>query len=183
MNDFPDVSHVMGRPPFNKLYAIMLTFYAFDKQAYVRAYHDRLSPIIGESKKNSLLVLFGVVSCISGPGIGFYDVFYNMHMHCLIVAFFVIGEIGYIFTIISVLKNNRSQFPEAASSKIDRLILCRAILFVEGVISLGSKYIHYDLHAYGAFIEWTVFIMTFYVFTLLSEVMPYELKVVRKDER
>ena len=32
----------MGNPPLNKLYAIMLTLYAANKQAYVRAHHSRL---------------------------------------------------------------------------------------------------------------------------------------------
>lgn len=38
----PDISHVMGQAPLNKLYAIMLTAYAANKQAYVRAQHQRL---------------------------------------------------------------------------------------------------------------------------------------------
>jgi hypothetical protein len=42
---FPDISHVMGLAPLNKLYAIMLTGYACVKQAYVRAYHHRLTGI------------------------------------------------------------------------------------------------------------------------------------------
>ena len=48
-NKMPDISHVMGRPPLNKLYAIMLTVYACVKQAYVRAYYVRLHGIASET--------------------------------------------------------------------------------------------------------------------------------------
>jgi hypothetical protein len=77
-NSFPDVSHVMGKAPLNKLYAIMLTFYAFVKQAYVRAYHHRLSSFETEASNNTYLLGFAVLSCVFGPMIGFWDVYYDM---------------------------------------------------------------------------------------------------------
>ena len=39
LHDFPDVSHVMGVAPLNKLYAMMLTWYSFNKLNYYRAFH------------------------------------------------------------------------------------------------------------------------------------------------
>ena len=113
-NSFPDVSHVMGKAPFNKLYAIMLTFYALVKQAYIRAYHQRFSSIPEASTNNSFLLCYGALSCVFGPMIGFFDVFYNMQVHCTVVAFFVVGEIGYIFTICSMVSSNRDSFPAEA---------------------------------------------------------------------
>jgi hypothetical protein len=38
----------MGHEPLNKLYAIMLTFYAFQKQAYVRAFYSQLKALPNE---------------------------------------------------------------------------------------------------------------------------------------
>lgn len=177
----PDVSHVMGHPPLNKLYAIMLTFYAFVKQAYVRAYHDRLSAFPNVAKKNTYLLCYAALSVVFGPMIGYFDVFYNMQVHCLVVAFFVIGEVGYILTIISMVKNNRLSFPQSVQGSIDNLLLCRVVLVILGVISLGSKYMRYDIGVYSAYIEWIVFNLTFVVFAILAQVMPYELKVVKAD--
>ena len=180
-NDLPDISHVMGKPPLNKLYAIMLTFYAFVKQAYVRSYHHRLSAFDNVSKKNTYLLCYAAISCVFGPLIGFWDVYYDMQVHCIIVAFFVIGEVGYILTIVSMIKNNRTAFPQSTQSTIDWLILCRAAFFTMGVISLGAKYLHYELGVWGAILEWSIFNLTFVIFALLSDVMPYDLKVVRAD--
>lgn len=101
-NSFPDISHVMGKAPLNKLYAIMLTWYACVKQANVRAYHQRLQGI-ASSGTNQALVIYGIISCIFGPLIGFFDVYYNMPVHCFVVALFVIGEVLYIFTMTAVL--------------------------------------------------------------------------------
>ena len=94
-NHFPDISHVMGRAPLNKLYAIMLTVYACVKQAQVRAYHERLRGIASPGT-NSNLLIYGAISCVFGPMIGYFDVYYNMTVHCSVVALFVIGELLYV---------------------------------------------------------------------------------------
>ena len=41
LQNFPDISHVMGLAPLNKLYSIMLTIYSCTKQAEARAYYNR----------------------------------------------------------------------------------------------------------------------------------------------
>ena len=181
-NSFPDVSHVMGHAPLNKLYSIMLTLHAVVKTAYVRAYHDRLSQFPGVEKKNFYLLCYAAMSCVFGPMIGYFDVFYDVKIHCTVVAPFVIGELGYIFTIVSMIKNNRLQFDQSKQKYIDWLLYCRAFLFVEACVSLYTKYYRIEYGALGAFIEWTVFQMTFVVFTILSFVMPYTLKVVPKKD-
>jgi len=181
MKKLPDISHVMGHAPLNKLYAIMLTFYSFQKQAYVRAFHQKLSPL--EPSKCTYMLYFAIASCVFGPMIGFFDVYYNMTVHCTVTAIFTIGELGYIFTIIGICSSNRKFFADVKdyTQMIDRLEVCRMFIAVEAVVSLGSKYYHYDIAAWGAIIEWSLFICTFYIFTVLADLMPYQSKVV-KDE-
>ena len=176
-NEFPDISHVMGKAPLNKLYAIMLTGYACNKQAYVRAYHQRLTGVASNSA-NQLMVVYGILSCITGPLIGFFDVYYDMTVHCIIVGLFVAGEVLYVFTITSVLKNRRTQFPDSAQSGIDTMITARAITFVLGLVTLGSKILGIKIDPYSAYIEWFLFNMCFYLFAVLARIMPYDLVVV-----
>ena len=111
LQELPDVSHVMGIAPLNKLYSIMLTFYSFNKLNYVRAFYQNISTIPGTEQKNQLLLCFGLLSVICAPMIGFFDVFYDMTMHCTFTSLFVIGEVGYVCTITSVLKNHRAYYP------------------------------------------------------------------------
>jgi hypothetical protein len=108
--DFPGISHVMAIPPWNKLYAIMLTIYSCTKQAETRAYHHKLSGI-ASPLVNNLLLLFSLAAIIFGPLIGFYDVLYDSHMHGQVTRIFVIGEVGYCFLITGVLNGSRDKFP------------------------------------------------------------------------
>ena len=82
LNNFPDISHVMGVAPLNKLYAMMLTVYSFTKQLEARAYHDRLTSIGVSSTTTSILLVCALASFIFGPCIGYFDVYYNVHLHC-----------------------------------------------------------------------------------------------------
>ena len=100
----------MGIAPLNKLYSIMLTFYSFNKLNYVRAFYQNISTIPGTEQKNQLLLCFGLLSVICAPMIGFFDVFYDMKMHCTFTSLFVIGEVGYVCTITSVLKNHHDYY-------------------------------------------------------------------------
>lgn len=183
MQKFPDISHVMGHEPLNKLYAIMLTFYSFQKQAYVRAFYTALKALPNEQSGNVYMLYFAAVSCIFGPMIGFFDVYYNQLVHCNVTAFFVIGELGYIMTIIGIVSRNRDFFQGVphAGSIISNLELCRVFIIIEGVVKLGAKAYGYDLGAWSAFIEWSLFILTFYIFAVLSDLMPYQLKVVKQE--
>ena len=110
----PDISHVMGQAPLNKLYAIMLTAYAANKQAYERAQHQRLQGIASQGTLTALLI-YGALSCIFGPMIGFFDVYYDMHVHCFVVALFCVGEVLYVLTMTAVLNSSRALFPQAGS--------------------------------------------------------------------
>lgn len=77
---FPDISHLMGNPPLNKLYSIMLTIYSCTKQAEARAYYHRLSGFVSPLM-NNVLLLAAVVSFVFGPLIGFFDCYYDMPHH------------------------------------------------------------------------------------------------------
>ena len=118
---------------------------------------------------------------VFGPLIGYFDVYYDMTAHCTVTAIFTIGELGYIFTIIGICSSNRKFFADVKgyTQKIDTLETCRMFLAVEAVISLGSKYMHYNIGAWSAIIEWTLFICTFYIFTVLADLMPYQSKVFK----
>ncbi len=179
----PDISHVMGHPPLNKLYAIMLTAYAANKQAYVRAQYQRLQGIASHGTLTAMLI-YGAISCIFGPMIGFFDVFYDMQVHCFVVALFVVGEVLYFLTMIAVLNSNRGAFPQSAQSSIDTLVTCRAVTVVLGVITLGAKIIGADIEPYGGcYIEWILFNLSFYIFAVLAEIMPYDDIVVPDDNK
>jgi hypothetical protein len=62
------------------------------------------------------------------------------------------------------------------------MILMRAVIIIEAVITYGAKFYGIDIKAGGNIIEWAVFHETFYIFALLTDLMPYTLKVVRKDD-
>ena len=180
-DSFPDISHVMGHPPTNKLYAIMLTVYAFVKQAQVRAFHHRLSGIASPCTSTAMLV-YGFMSCVFGPMIGYFDVYYDMPVHCFVVALFVVGEVLYIFTATGVLNSCRDKFPQSAQSGIDRLVLCRAITVVLGVVTLGTRVVGIKIDPYSSYIEWILFNLSFYIFAVLASIMPYNVVVVPEKE-
>lgn len=145
INKFPDISHVMGREPLNKLYAIMLTFYSFQKQAYARAFYSQLKALPNEQTANVHMLYFAAISCVFGPMIGFFDVYYNMLVHCTVTTFFVIGELGYIFTVIGVVSKNQDFFKGVAhsASMISNLQLCRIFIAIEVVVTIGKKSLRY----------------------------------------
>lgn len=171
----------MGRAPLNKLYAIMLTVYACVKQAQVRAYHERLRGIASPGT-NSNLLIYGAISCVFGPMIGYFDVYYNMTVHCSVVALFVIGELLYVMTIISVLSKRRAHFPASDHGKIDILIQTEYLFLAIGAVQMIGKVASFDLGYYGGFIEWILFIWSFYVFAVLSSIMPCDSCVVPTKE-
>lgn len=164
--DFPGISHTMAIPPFNKLYAIMLTFYSCTYQATARAYHHRLTGI-ASSTTNTLLLAFCVLACIFGPAIGFFDVVYDSHHHGMVTKVFVIGEVGYCFLITSILNGSRDQFP-GASSLIDKLVFCRNMTIFVGLLQQVP-----DLGIVGTLCEWVAFYTAFYMHYILSLVMGY----------
>lgn len=179
---FPDISHVMGLAPLNKLYAIMLTAYAMNKQACVRSYHHALQGIASPCTQQAMLI-YGLMGCIFGPLIGFFDVYYDMHTHCFVVALFVVGEVLYIFTATAVINGARDKFPQSSQSSIDTLVTCRLLTVVLGAVTLGAKVMGKDINPYSAYIEWILFIMSFFIFGVLASIMPYNAVVVPEEEK
>jgi hypothetical protein len=167
----------MGKAPLNKLYAIMLTAYAYVKQAYVRAYHHRLQGVASPCTQQAMLI-YGGMSCVFGPMIGFFDVYYDMQVHCFVVALFVVGEVLYIFTATGVLNSSRGAFPQSVQGGIDTMVNCRNLTIVLGVITLGAKVLSIDIDPYSAYIEWILFNLSFYIFHVLGQIMPYNAVVV-----
>lgn len=55
---------------------------------------------------------------------------------------------------------------------------------VLGVITLGAKVIGADIEPYGgSYIEWILFNLSFYIFSVLAEIMPYDAIVVPDDAK
>lgn len=172
---FPDISHVMGGPPLNKLYSIMLTIYSCTKQAEARAYHDRLSTFVSPLA-NGLLLLAATVSFIFGPLIGYFDCYYDMHHHMQATGLFTGGEIVYIYGIVYLLATNRSQFDASASAAIDRCILALIIVAIDGyLMQLGPEALGISIHQIG---EWVAFYLDFFVRYQLSTIIRYKSQVV-----
>jgi len=80
VDNIPDISQVMGDPPVNKLYAIMLTIYSATKLAEARAYYNRLSTFVSPLF-NAFLFGAAVIAMFSGPAIGYYDCFFDLYHH------------------------------------------------------------------------------------------------------
>ena len=167
----PDISHVMGHPPLNKLYAMMLTFYAMVKQEYVRAYNHRLQGICPKFLQMTLLV-YACISCICGPAIGYYDVFYDVDKHCTAAALFTLGEILYMFTMVGILNTHREHFP-GYDFTISSLVAMAVMAGLLGVWKLGEDIFDYDIGVWGSIIEWVEFLLSFLMFAVVAHVMPY----------
>ena len=170
----------MGKAPLNKLYAIMLTFYSCVKQAYVRAYHQRLTGVASKCTNKALLI-YATISCIFGPCIGFFDCYYDMTVHCTVTAFFVAGEVLYFFTVVGVLSACKAAFP-GFEGQIDWLVNLRRFVTVLGAITLGSKVVGYNIGIYSAVIEWVLFITSFYIFAIFGNIMPYQDVLIAKQD-
>ncbi len=136
--DFPGVSHIMGVAPLNKLYSIMLAIYSCVKQAEARAYHDRLSSFVSPTLNNFLL-LCAAASFIFGPCIGYFDVYYNSHIHGQVTSIFTIGEVLYLAVLVYVMYTNMNQFEASSHGTISLCALAMSIAAVSGILQ-GIKY-------------------------------------------
>ena len=170
----------MGVAPLNKLYAIMLTFYACVKQEYARAYHQRLNGIASKCTNKALLI-YAALSCIFGPCIGFFDCYYDMTLHCTATALFVVGEVLYIFTVIGILSACKAAFA-GFESQINWLVQLRRGIVLLGAYTLGAKVFGYDIGIYSAIIEWVLFITSFYIFAIFGSIMSYTDVLVAKQQ-
>jgi len=159
LQHWPDISHIMGVAPRNKLYAIMLTIYSCTKQAEARAYHDKLSTFVSPLV-NSLLLLCALASLMFGPCIGYWDCYYDMDMHCSVTQIFTIGEIAYVFILFYVLDTNRDQFDPKTYIYMDRIKLALFLVAIDGIfMSLGNGYLGINIAQIG---EWIAFFIDFY---------------------
>ena len=70
----------MGLAPLNKLYAMMMTLFAFVKIMNIRATIDRIQSFTS-SNLQLFLVAAGAAGVIFGPAIGFFDTYYDHPVH------------------------------------------------------------------------------------------------------
>jgi len=106
LDKFFSISELMGMPPLNKLYAIMMTVYSATKQAEARAYYNRLSTFVSPLL-NNFLFFAACVAMIAGPAIGYYDCYFNGHMHMVCTNTFVIAEVCYLVPLAYIMSTNR----------------------------------------------------------------------------
>ena len=178
LEDFPDISHVMGGPPLNKLYSIMLTIYSCTKQAEARAYHHRLSTFVSPLV-NGFLLFCAAVSCFFGPLIGFFDCYYDMKHHMFATTCFTVGEIAYIFVLVYLIASNRSQFDASANSSINLCVYALILVMIDGVLmNLGRDYLGISINQIG---EWIAFYSDFFVRIQLSLIIRYKSVVVPQE--
>jgi len=172
---FPDISHLMGGAPLNKLYAMMFTAYSMTKQAEARAYHDRLSSFVSPLLNNLLLVP-ALISFVCGPGIGYFDCYYNMGWHMWFTNCFTSGEIFYLVILVFIIRTNRDQFSASTYPLIDR---CVNGLLVAGVAGICM---HFNDHFPGVNVnqigEWVAFYMDFFIRYNLAMIIKYKAEVV-----
>lgn len=172
---FPDISHLMGGAPLNKLYAMMLTAYSMTKQAEARAYHDKLSSFVSPLL-NTFLLLCAFVSFICGPGIGYFDCYYNMDWHMFFTGWFTAGEIFYGTIMVFIVATNRNQFDPSANPLINRCIFA---LFTAGIAGLcmhfKDEFPGVNVNQIG---EWVAFYSDFFVRYNLAMIIRYKSVVV-----
>jgi len=77
----PWISTLMGVPPLNKLFSILLTVYSVTRLAESRAYYNRLSTFV-DPYVNSFLFFCALCTIISGPCVGYWDTYYDNLTHC-----------------------------------------------------------------------------------------------------
>ena len=179
LEKFPDISHLMGGPPLNKLYAIMLTIYSCTKQAEARAYYHRFSGFLNPTINNFLL-LAAATSFVFGPMIGFFDCYWDMDHHQMATDLFTYAEIAYGFTIYYVVSTNRNQFDASAGPAIDRCFYALCMATVVGIcMNLGQEVIGpYAINQIG---EWVAFYSDFFIHYQIATFIRYTSTVVPQN--
>lgn len=171
---FPTISDVMADPPLNKLYSIILTVFSCTKQAEARAYHSRLKSLVS-ARVNNLLLFAALMSTISAPWIGFFDIHFNFPLHMVATLTFTLGEILYLFPLCYFLVRSRSTFPRHAQPLITFILYFAAFNLIFGLIMLYGFFFH------GIALqieEWVVFYSDFILrFVLSTIILKDDLKV------
>jgi len=176
VDNFPDISHLMGAPPLNKLYAIMLTVYSATKLAESRAYYNKLSTFV-PPLLNGFLFFAAVVAMIAGPGIGYWDCYFDMDTHCLMSSTFTIAEVVYLYTLCGIMSYNREQFGPHAQHVITRVQY--QLLFVAFVGLCMTFPTILDWGSISEIGEWLAFFSDFIIRFQIAAVIRYTSKVVK----
>jgi hypothetical protein len=99
LDNFPDISHVMGNRPYNKLYSLILVLYSAAKLTEARAYNHFIAEFTRPAWRMFLLFC-AILSAIFGPCIGYWDVFYDVDTHVLVAGLFSLGEVFYVYGLV-----------------------------------------------------------------------------------
>jgi len=177
LHKMPDISHVMGVAPLNKLYAIMLTIYSATKQAEARAYYNYLSTFVSPLV-NNFLFFVAVVAMITGPGIGYWDCYFDMDTHCLMAGIFSGAEVIYLYSLCYIMSKNREQFGPHAQHVITRMQYLLAFIAVSELCSLLPSILPFG-HIFAAYGEWIAFYTDFIIRFQLAAVIRYTSHVSR----
>jgi len=176
LDNFPDISHLMGAPPLNKLYAIMLTVYSAAKMAEARAYYNKLSTFV-RPLANNFLFFVAVVAMVFGPAIGYFDVYFAFEIHCFVTDVFTYSEVIYLYTLCWIMSHNREQFGPHAQHVITRVQY--QLLFVAFVgLCMGHPGI-LGIDAIAEIGEWLAFFSDFIIRFQIAAVIRYTSKIVR----
>jgi len=160
LDNFPDISHLLGAAPLNKLYAIMLTVYSATKQAEARAYYDRLSTFVSPLV-NNFLFFVAVVAMISGPCIGYWDVYYDIDTHCFVTSVFTYSEVIYLYSLCYIMSKNREQFGPHAQHVITRVQIQLGFVALVGLSMAFPEFL--GIGAMAEIGEWLSFFSDFII--------------------
>jgi hypothetical protein len=102
----------------------------------VRAYYSTYASLGASQLYQTLMLIATVASCIAGPGIGYFDCYFDIDMHMLCTQIFTIGEAVYCLTAISVIVSNKDKFSQSSyvQSRIDYLEYARYFTLFLGVV-------------------------------------------------
>lgn len=140
-------------------------------QINFRCNYHRFKGIIPDSV-NSALYYLGVGSMISGPMIGYFDRYSDVHTHSIFTAIYVICQVVYLANFSYILNKNSDKF-EGKGGQIQLMSLFNKVVLVVGGISLYYKIMGIKIGGYSAMIEWVVFESSMAMHNILAYVVDY----------
>ena len=170
IHKFPDISHVMGGPPLNKLYMMLLTLYSMIKVVETRTYHDRLSAIANPMINNAMIIP-AVVAAVYGPAIGYYDVYYDVKTHVKVAGYFTLGELIYLLMIILVLVTNLKELSPNQRILTALILFLFALVVAVGVVMTYRNDLGLNGYAVNQIGEWVAFYLDFIIRMVLAELL------------
>lgn len=172
-DQLPMVSHVIALPIFDRVAALTFTFYALTvRLANIRCYFKMLDGIANPCK-NDLMLVFGIISCITCVMIPLFDCseWGPIHNPCAVIFFGSATFEAFMYTY--EMSKHKEKFPVEDHATIDRLGPLAWITLASAVtmaVTLNLWGVHYWA---GPFFEWTTtgLLLNYYVVIQLTN--PY----------